>query len=70
MREVVTGTCGQSGRGRSGAPPGHTAAGLQSHSWLRTEVVRKESNMKSFLVVPVEFDPAGKVEYGEARQVS
>ena len=26
--------------------------------------------MKSFLVVPFEFDPAGKVEYGEARQVS
>ena len=36
----------------------------------RTEVVRKESNMKSFLVVPFEFDPAGKVEYGEARRVS
>ena len=26
--------------------------------------------MTSFLVVPFEFDPAGKVEYGEARQVS
>ena len=26
--------------------------------------------MTSFLVVPFEFDAAGKVEYGEARQVS
>ena len=32
--------------------------------------MRKEFNMTSFLVVPFEFDPAGKVEYGEARQVS